>query len=101
MAKIGFDDYMLTHTKEEFEALPRLELEEAFSEEDIQAYWDWIENQNGTSDSATRFRNRRRDDIGNGERFIDQHGDGVRWSVQFGLSLALPPAARDTSRRRR
>jgi len=90
MAKTGLDDYLLAHTVDEFIALPELDLDDPLFDGMDEWYSGWKLRKDaalsGESDArgVARIASHRRDDIGNGERFVDGHGHDVKWSNELG-----------------
>lgn len=84
MAKIGLDDFFIDHSLEDFLALPDLSIEEILDSNELLEFEARRNNQKLIQAVPPLIGGRKRDDIGNGERFVDQHGKITRWSVYLG-----------------
>lgn len=90
MPKVGFDDYMNTHTLEEFLALPNLSIDEAFDPEEIKQFERSTETANQIRDSYTHSKvvpfigRQHRTDMGNAERLHLREAGNIKWSPDVG-----------------
>src|SRR5437867_5000135 len=82
--KIGFDDYMLTHTLEEFMNLPRIDPETDPAFEEVRnSYDEWVERKEAEQ-TTPNIGQVRLTDLGNGERFAIREKDNVHFSEDAG-----------------
>ena len=83
MSKTGLDDYLLTHSVEEFLQLPEMSIEEAFSPEEIEKFEAIRQNQKDAQ-SVPSIGAIRCTDMGNGERLALREKGNLAWTHDVG-----------------
>lgn len=83
MPKIGLDDYLLTHTKEEFDALPALDPDDPAFAGDEDWHKDWREKKT-LAVTVPNIGKIHLTDLGNGERFALREKDNIAYSQDLG-----------------
>lgn len=82
MSKIGFDDFAIPGTtKADIDKLRTVDLDDEIFAAENSRYDAWAQSKDLSAAAPARIVSRRLDDIGNGERFFDQHGDECKWSA--------------------
>ena len=79
MTKIGLDDYLLTHTKDEFLALPQLELDDPIFEGLHKAYNEWKLGPDKIEDVGFRALT----DVGNAERLALRQRENDQYQIHY------------------